>query len=436
MTTKTTILLLTILITITDRTVSDPQTNLLNIGCSQYNASNPADFISKLNQTFSDLRSQINASTRFATAQRPPVYSLFQCRPYLSTSDCLACLSGAVSRIRNCSGNGARVIFDGCFLRYESNSFFDQTTLPGNVGLCSNRTVAAGATAFDSAAVTLLSDLAEATPKIRGYFAAAEGGGTAVYGAAQCAETVSKNGCGDCLAVALGNIKSCPPDAEGRAVDAGCFLRYSVSAFFDSNQTVDLAPFLTSGSSSKNKTAIIGGVVGGVGGGLSIICVLWALWITRFRKPKGTERGDILGATELRGPMNFHYKDLKVSTKNFSEENKLGEGGFGDVYKAWKLYEEDRLMELVDATLDPKDYKADELKRIMEIALLCTQSTVSARPTMSEVVVLLLSKGNAGIQPTRPTFIDATSRVRGDPSTSTSSSNSNATLSISQLSAR
>ncbi|KAK1324573.1 Cysteine-rich receptor-like protein kinase 42 [Acorus calamus] len=514
MTMTRTILLLTILITITDRTVTDPQTNLLNIGCSQYNASNPADFISKLNQTFSDLRSQINnASTRFATAQRPPVYSLFQCRPYLSTSDCHACLSVAVSHIRKCSGNGARVIFDGCFLRYESNSFFDQTTLPGNVGLCSNRTVAAGAVAFDSAAVTLLSDLAEATPKIRGYFAAAAGGGgTAVYGAAQCTETVSESGCGDCLAVALRNIKSCPPDAEGRAVDAGCFMR-----FVEQEQ-------------DRNHRWRCG----------------WSRWWAFDR--------DILGATELRGPMNFHYKDLKVSTKNFSEENKLGEGGFGDVYKAvlkngktvavkrltisqttrvltnfqsevklisnvhhrnlirllgccskgpelllvyeymaknsldrhlfapeyaihgqlsekvdtysygvvvleiisgrksndikleavfqyllewaWKLYEEDRLMELVDTTLDPKDYKADELKRIMEIALLCTQSTVSARPTMSEVVVLLLSKGNAGIQPTRPTFIDATSRVRGDPSTSTSLSNSNATLSISQLSAR
>ncbi|KAK1320627.1 Uncharacterized protein QJS10_CPA03g00176 [Acorus calamus] len=69
-----TILLLAILITITDWTVSNPQTNLLNIGCSQYNASNPADFISKLNQTSSDLRSQINhASTRFATAQQPRV---------------------------------------------------------------------------------------------------------------------------------------------------------------------------------------------------------------------------------------------------------------------------------------------------------------------------------------------------------------------------
>jgi len=43
--------------------------------------------------------------------------------------------------------------------------------------------------------------------------------------------------------------------------------------------------------------------------------------------------GNILGATELKGPVSFRYKDLKAATKNFSDENKLGEGGFGDVYK-------------------------------------------------------------------------------------------------------
>ncbi|KOM37403.1 hypothetical protein LR48_Vigan03g078500 [Vigna angularis] len=37
--------------------------------------------------------------------------------------------------------------------------------------------------------------------------------------------------------------------------------------------------------------------------------------------------GDILGATELRGPVNYKYNDLKAGTKNFSAENKLGEGG-------------------------------------------------------------------------------------------------------------
>lgn len=45
--------------------------------------------------------------------------------------------------------------------------------------------------------------------------------------------------------------------------------------------------------------------------------------------------GDILGATELQGPVNYKYKDLSSATKNFSEENKLGEGGFGDVYKVY-----------------------------------------------------------------------------------------------------
>ena len=44
-------------------------------------------------------------------------------------------------------------------------------------------------------------------------------------------------------------------------------------------------------------------------------------------------KGDIFGATELQGPSNYKYSDLKAATKNFSHENKLGAGGFGDVYK-------------------------------------------------------------------------------------------------------
>jgi hypothetical protein len=106
------------------------------------------------------------------------------------------------------------------------------------------------------------------------------------------------------------------------------------------------------------------------------------------------------------------------------------------VTQAWKLYESDNLMGLVDQSLDPEEYKPEEVKRMMEIALLCTQSAVAARPMMSEVVVLLLMKNDPELQPTRPTFIDATSRVRGETSSSGSSSASKATMSISQFSAR
>lgn len=104
--------------------VADPQINLLNKGCSQYNVSNESAFYASLNSTFSSLRAQLN-NNRFATAQQvtgSAVYAMVQCRNYLSTADCLACFTAAVTQIRNCSAaNGARVIYDGCILRYTIN---------------------------------------------------------------------------------------------------------------------------------------------------------------------------------------------------------------------------------------------------------------------------------------------------------------------------
>ncbi|KAK6127430.1 hypothetical protein DH2020_038819 [Rehmannia glutinosa] len=251
---------------------SEPQINLLNRGCSQYNATNTADFFNNLNATFSGLRTRLSGGgRRFATAEQArssdPVYAMVQCRNYMSGPDCLACYDAAVAQIRNCSAaNGARVIYDGCFLRYESNNFYDQTTLPGNVQICGNRTASQPA-AFNAEAQTLLRDLETATPRINGYFAAStrQVSNLTVYGVAQCAETITQSGCRDCLAVAHGNIQGCLPNGDGRAIDAAY---------------------------------------------------------------------NILGATQLQGPNIYSYKDLKTATNNFSEENKLGEGGFGDVFKA------------------------------------------------------------------------------------------------------
>nr|CAD1836206.1 unnamed protein product [Ananas comosus var. bracteatus] len=203
-------------------TASDPQTNLLNVGCSQYNATPAAAFLSALNATLSDLRSAVsggggaNSSGEFATASRPraaaPVYALAQCRPYLSPGDCAACVGAAAARLSGCgAANGARAIYDGCFLRYESAPFFDQATLPGSVGICGNRSAAAPG--FATAAEGLVRDLAAAAPRIPGFAAAAERGG--VYGAAQCVETVGEGGCAQCLQVALGNIQGCPPRPMG-----------------------------------------------------------------------------------------------------------------------------------------------------------------------------------------------------------------------------
>ncbi|XP_042434666.1 cold-responsive protein kinase 1-like [Zingiber officinale] len=619
-------------------TVGDPQINLLQKNCNSYNAIDAAAFAATFNDTLADLRSSISDrnSFLFATSRRRSVhsvYALFQCRGYLSAADCLACFSASEGLIRSCgaaySGN---VIYDGCFLRYETEPFPDEEELNGN--LCGDRNATIGG--LTAAVRALMADLNAATPRIPKFFAAAAREG--VFAVAQCVETESEEGCEQCLAKAVGNVMQCLPNADGRALDVECFMRYSDESFFPANRTVDLSPYLTNSGRTKwsNKGALIGGVAGGVGGLLLLLGVISLLSIRRSRDQRSPSEGDTLGGTKLQGSQNFRYRDLKNVTNNFSEKNKLGEGGFGDVYKGqlkngrtvavkrlaiaetsrartdfqsevklisnihhrnlvrllgysskrddfllvyeymangsldkfifgdkrgflnwrqrfgiivgtarglaymhqefhvriihrdikcsnillddnfqpkvadfglarllpedkshlstifagtfgytapeyaihgqlsekvdtysygvvvleiisgrkcndiklepatqyllewvWKLYERDQLLEMVDESLDPSDYSPEEVKKIIKIALLCTQSTVAARPTMSEIVVRLLNQTDNALQPTRPAFIDASSRVHGEASSPAgSSSRSHATFSTLQFSAR
>lgn len=97
-------------------------------------------------------------------------------------------------------------------------------------------------------------------------------------------------------------------------------------------------------------------------------------------------------------------------------------------------------MELVDESFGPNDLEPNEVKKVIEIGLMCTQS-VRSRPTMSNVVVLLLSNGELGLTLTRPNFINSTHPVptrvaNGGSPVATELPASNATVSISELYAR
>lgn len=129
--------------------------------------------------------------------------------------------------------------------------------MPGHVGFCGNRT-ASQSNAFVETVERVLAELQVAVPRIDGFFAAIKkkvgvgGGGDSgnnitVYGVAQCVESASKGACQECLKVAYGNIERCLPETGGKAVDAGCFLRYSDTPFFADNQTTNITPFLRNG---------------------------------------------------------------------------------------------------------------------------------------------------------------------------------------------
>ncbi|XP_028797269.1 plasmodesmata-located protein 7-like [Neltuma alba] len=108
-----------------DGVVSEPQLSYVKSGCSSYNVSDVAIFNKNLNASMRSLRAQVsNQSKHSAVAQavkgNNPAYGVFQCRNYLSIKDCLGCFDFAAVHIYdNCSvsATGARVIYEGCFLR-------------------------------------------------------------------------------------------------------------------------------------------------------------------------------------------------------------------------------------------------------------------------------------------------------------------------------
>ncbi|XP_075643305.1 putative LRR receptor-like serine/threonine-protein kinase At1g56140 isoform X1 [Castanea sativa] len=83
-------------------------------------------------------------------------------------------------------------------------------------------------------------------------------------------------------------------------------------------------------SSNKNRTGLIVGVVVGVGV-LSFLAVYVVFYIVRRRKPLTNDDEELLGIDAK--TFTFSYAELKTATEDFIPDNKLGEGGFGPVYK-------------------------------------------------------------------------------------------------------
>nr|POE76373.1 g-type lectin s-receptor-like serine/threonine-protein kinase [Quercus suber] len=116
---------------------------------------------------------------------------------------------------------------------------------------------------------------------------------------------------------------------------------------------------------------------------------------------------------EVKMPL-FSFTSVSAATDNFSDANKLGEGGFGPVYKAWELWTSDRGSDLVDPLLDDVSSVHAALKYV-NIGLLCVQESAADRPTMSDVVAMLSSESTALPYPKQPAFLNMKSVMKANP---------------------
>ncbi|KAI3944061.1 hypothetical protein MKW92_036288 [Papaver armeniacum] len=155
-----------------------------------------------------------------------------------------------------------------------------------------------------------------------------------LYGVVQCTSDISRSDCNTCLRVAISNFgKCCFGKSGGTVVVPSCYFRYETYRFNDSK--VNLPPsslVLPSPPPSSTNTQTVMAiivVVSLVTATLSTITILWCFCIQKRKVKKGNEDAIILNSTALQ----IDFNTIKLVTNNFSDNNKLGEGGFGSVYK-------------------------------------------------------------------------------------------------------
>ncbi|KAK9064206.1 hypothetical protein SSX86_015586 [Deinandra increscens subsp. villosa] len=312
---------------------------------------------SNLDDALSSLTSDTSIRYGFynrSVGQTPDqVNAIGLCRGDVEPADCRNCINEAGTRLREICPNqkGAIVWYNNCMIRYSNVTILGADPDTRAAQIASNRNTASNVDEFNQGLNRLLPQLrAEASSggSLRKFAANSTNGPgfSTIYAYMQCTPDLSEIQCDNCLGSALGFI---PNGSVGvRIYYPSCLLRYEDSRFL--NATVDLAPPSPpptqssppprSPSGKSSNTAIIVVIVVVAILGLVIFVVVFACFFMRRKRKQGErppanlvyEEGDTNEISTAES-LQYSFGTIRAATDDFSENNKLGQGGFGLVYK-------------------------------------------------------------------------------------------------------
>lgn len=233
------ILIPVLILVLPDASSAEPRAETVKLICG----TQPQNNISVFGPNFIATMENISAQTRTwgfgvaATGSGPnTAHGLAQCYGDLSSVDCVLCQVEARSMLSQCyPSNGGRVYLEGCFMRYDNYSFYRESTAAEDHAVCGN--ITRQDAAFHVSTRRAVERAASAAPYENGHARArvAVAGATNVsaYVAADCWRAINASACRACLETASALVSRCPPSSEGRALNTGCFLRYSDANFLN-----------------------------------------------------------------------------------------------------------------------------------------------------------------------------------------------------------
>ncbi|KAM0878733.1 hypothetical protein ACQ4PT_034678 [Festuca glaucescens] len=286
------------------------------------------------------------------------VYALALCRGDTSAANCSQCVATAFQDAQQrCPYNrDATIFYDPCALRFSNQNFLSSTDNGGSsLAYVNVQNVSAPAKVFDAAVGALINataDYAAANSSRR--FATGEiGFGTydKIYGLAQCTPDMAPADCRTCLqGIISATAKSFSGKSGGQVRGLRCSYRYEEYQFFNGPALLQLpepspalapAPANTTplpargGSESNGAARILAITLPIVAAILASVVICLCLW---RKKSKPVRKASVSYPTnpediESIESLILDLSTLRAATDNFDESNKLGEGGFGIVYK-------------------------------------------------------------------------------------------------------
>ncbi|XLR45145.1 hypothetical protein HN51_029262 [Arachis hypogaea] len=329
----------------------------LNCICSSNNKDlvSDKDFQSRLRTLLSSLYSNATSGKPFKKVEGTMVSGLFMCRGDLPSRLCSRCVAIAKDRIwSKCHFSKEAVIwYSHCLLRYSEvdiNSTYIASPMFSEFNITSSFIPIQQQNFFANVSEILVrlskqtgdNDNRYLTDKSRlNPF-------QTLYTLAQCTPDLSSDDCRDCLS---DGIVSAIPWARlgsvgGRVLCPSCTLRFQLFQFYGGDDDAP-PPELPGPSATEelivlcrkwkrplpNRQTIILIVVPSF---VSVILLCFGCYLLRRKTRKSDKNilrenfGDESATLE---PLQFELAIIEAATNNFSHENMIGKGGFGEVYK-------------------------------------------------------------------------------------------------------
>lgn len=237
---RTVPLLFIIFLALSTETTGDSRSQTVLIRCNMQPEHNQSVYVQNFVATMQNISDQIQTRSYGVSVVGSGLdtsYGLAQCYGDLSTADCILCYAEARTLLPQCfPNNGGSIYLDGCFMRAENYSFFDEITGPHDEVRCGN--TSRKGQLFKESATKALSDAIAVAPGNGGYgrasVLATGSANESAYVLADCWKTLnSTSSCKTCLENASASVLGCLPWSEGRALNTGCFLRYSDKDFLN-----------------------------------------------------------------------------------------------------------------------------------------------------------------------------------------------------------